>query len=170
MVDIQHLSDFVLYYCIKNQIRVNHLKLQKILYYIQAWHLVYFDKDPLFEDTPEAWVNGPVYRRVYDQFKSRGMYDDFELNEKYKDEVDELFEEVRKKIEIEQKQWDFLSSAVNHFGTMSHERLVFLTHSEKPWNEAREGLDMFEYSERTISHELMFEYYNHLRETKAKES
>ncbi|WP_375339284.1 Panacea domain-containing protein [Planktothricoides raciborskii] len=35
------------------------VKLQKLLYYAQAWALVW-DKKPLFPERIEAWVNGPV--------------------------------------------------------------------------------------------------------------
>ena len=29
---------------------INHLKLQKLLYYIQSWHIVFFDERKLFDD------------------------------------------------------------------------------------------------------------------------
>ena len=40
------------------------LKLQKLLYYCQAWSLVW-DGEPLFEEAIEAWSNGPVVPEVY---------------------------------------------------------------------------------------------------------
>ena len=56
-------------------VSISPLKLQKLLYYIQAWHMVYFDKQSLFDEEPEAWVNGPVYRQIYDEFKDLGIYE-----------------------------------------------------------------------------------------------
>src|SRR5688572_6613441 len=47
---------------------MSHLKLQKILYYIQALHLAYFD-EPIIEDDFQAWLHGPVSRKIYDQIK-----------------------------------------------------------------------------------------------------
>ena len=38
---------------------VSTMKLQKLVFYSQAYSLVTFD-EPLFSDDFEAWVNGPV--------------------------------------------------------------------------------------------------------------
>jgi uncharacterized phage-associated protein len=38
------------------------LKLQKLLYYSQAWHLVWEDT-PLFTARIEAWIDGRLFRR-----------------------------------------------------------------------------------------------------------
>ena len=46
------------------------MKLQKLVYYTQAWSLVWDDK-PLFEEKIEAWANGPVIRELYDAHRSR---------------------------------------------------------------------------------------------------
>jgi len=40
------------------------MKLQKLVYYSQAWHLVW-DEEPLFSDPIEAWANGPIVRSLY---------------------------------------------------------------------------------------------------------
>lgn len=163
-LNITDLSEFVLHYCTVNQIHINHLKLQKVLYYIQAWHLVYFDKHPLFDNVPEAWVNGPVYKEVYNLFKSAGMYNQLVLNDELKDKAEELFKKSKAAIDIEDKQWDFIDSALNHFATKSHEQLVLSTHSEPPWNIGRKGLGPFEYSESEITHDSMYEYYHSVYE------
>ncbi|MDR1079669.1 MAG: DUF4065 domain-containing protein [Deltaproteobacteria bacterium] len=49
---------------------LTHLKLQKMLYFAQGWHLAYFDV-PLFEDPIEAWKYGPVVRSVYRALNGR---------------------------------------------------------------------------------------------------
>ena len=41
------------------------MKLQKIVYYSQAYHLVRYGQ-PLFSERIEAWRNGPVVRDLYD--------------------------------------------------------------------------------------------------------
>lgn len=43
-------------------------KLQKLVYYSQAWSLVW-DKQPLFKEKILAWANGPVIKELYDQHK-----------------------------------------------------------------------------------------------------
>ncbi|MDR1039510.1 MAG: DUF4065 domain-containing protein [Deltaproteobacteria bacterium] len=43
---------------------LTHLKIQKLLYFAQGWHLAYFS-EPLFSDSIEAWKHGPVVKSVY---------------------------------------------------------------------------------------------------------
>ena len=50
---------------------MTNLKLQKMLYYQQGFHLAYFNT-PLFEDEIEAWMYGPVVPSVYDNYSSYG--------------------------------------------------------------------------------------------------
>lgn len=46
-----------------------NLKLQKLLYYLQAWALG-INKERFLNSSFEAWVHGPVCRTLYDRFKS----------------------------------------------------------------------------------------------------
>ncbi len=50
---------------------MSNLKLQKMLYFEQGYHLAYFGT-PLFEDDIEAWMYGPVVPCVYNHYKSNG--------------------------------------------------------------------------------------------------
>ncbi|MBF0356269.1 MAG: DUF4065 domain-containing protein [Alphaproteobacteria bacterium] len=50
---------------------VTDLKLQKLLYYCQGWHLAAFGR-PLFRDTINAWKHGTAVRSVWDRFKCLG--------------------------------------------------------------------------------------------------
>ncbi|WP_024801210.1 Panacea domain-containing protein [Nocardia sp. BMG51109] len=43
---------------------VDAWKLEKLIYFAQAWHLTW-DGRPLFEDKFEAWLDGPVQPTVY---------------------------------------------------------------------------------------------------------
>ncbi len=44
------------------------MKLQKLVYYSKAWHLVWEDK-LLFTEPIEAWANGPVVPELYKLIK-----------------------------------------------------------------------------------------------------
>src|SRR6266498_32696 len=46
------------------------MKLQKLLYYCQAWSLVW-DEKPLFDNMIQAWANGPVVPSVYNYHRGR---------------------------------------------------------------------------------------------------
>ncbi|MBS1771604.1 MAG: DUF4065 domain-containing protein [Bacteroidetes bacterium] len=161
--NILNVANFVLHHLLKSQIQVNHLKLQKLLYYIQAWHMVYFGKELIFDEAPEAWVNGPVYRSVYNQYKNLGAYPHITYTNPEKSE--EHYDNAVKALDLDKEQWDFLEAILLHYGTMSHEKLVLLTHSEKPWNEARKGLAPFEYSDNKIDLEVIYTYYKERAES-----
>src|ERR1044071_4359251 len=47
---------------------ISNLKLQKLLYYAQGWHLA-LRNEPLFHERIEAWVHGPAVPPVYGHFK-----------------------------------------------------------------------------------------------------
>ncbi|WP_157776682.1 Panacea domain-containing protein [Flavobacterium crassostreae] len=157
---LNRMSNFVILYCQNMGVSVNPLKLQKLLYYIQSWHITKFEKDILFETMPEAWVNGPVYRPIYDKYKAN-----FFRNVNFPNTLDE--EELTKQVasslqnlNLSEEKQDLLFSVLNAYGVMSDERLVLMTHSEEPWNEARKGLSPIERSENKISADTIFNYYN----------
>ena len=46
------------------------MKLQKLLYCVQGWHLARFG-EPLFDAPIEAWRDGPVIRSVWESHKGQ---------------------------------------------------------------------------------------------------
>ena len=58
-------------YILEKQGAMTTWKLQKLVYYSQAWSLVW-DDDVLFPEEIEAWANGPVVRELY--HAHRGKY------------------------------------------------------------------------------------------------
>ena len=162
MVDILNMARYTILRLLQNGNSISPLKLQKVLYYLQAWYLVYFDRNLLFDDTPEAWVNGPVYRRVYEVYKGKGLYEQFTFNDVlYNGQTDsDALAELHHTMDLSEQDWNFVEAIYKHYGVMSQDYLVFLTHSQKPWNEARKGLQPFEYSDKNISFNLMYEYYS----------
>jgi uncharacterized phage-associated protein len=44
---------------------ISTMKLQKLCYYCQAWHLAWYGKS-LFPEDFERWDNGPVCRELFD--------------------------------------------------------------------------------------------------------
>ena len=127
---------------------ISPLKLQKLVYYAQAWSLV-FRKQPLFDQDIEAWVHGPVVREVWNE------YQDY----KYRDIPEPTdFGEINfaeDEIEVLEEVW-------SAYGEFSARHLEELTHSEKPWIEARKGLEPASNSTNIISHDRMKNYYGSL--------
>jgi uncharacterized phage-associated protein/Zn-dependent peptidase ImmA (M78 family) len=121
-------------------LRMDNLKLQKLLYYSQAVHLVLHDKTRLFPESIEAWDHGPVVPQVYRKYKK------YEFNTiPYQGEDYVLPQDGIKSI-------DFV---IDTFGSMSGRELINQTHHEWPWRNA--------YSpsrpSRIIPIDTMYEYF-----------
>ena len=67
LFDIKLVARYIALSLLTKQMTVSPLKLQKLLYYAQAWSMVFFGRSKtLFADVPQAWVNGPVYPSIYE--------------------------------------------------------------------------------------------------------
>lgn len=104
---------------------ITNLKLQKLLYYAQGFHLALL-KRPLFSDQIEAWRHGPVCPNVYHEFKQYGSAPIFY-------NTDRDFSEV-----FTNEQMDLLDEIYDVFGQYSAWKLRDMTHEEPTWinNEA----------------------------------
>ena len=58
------VADYFLYKANKEKKPITNKKLQKLVYYAQAWSLVLNNKK-LFSEPIEAWVHGPAVRSLY---------------------------------------------------------------------------------------------------------
>ena len=123
------------------------MKLQKLVYYSQAWSLVW-DEAPLFSEEVEAWANGPVVRSLYAQHQGQ-----FRVHEWNGDPT-----------KLTDIQRETILKVLEFYGPMPAQVLSELTHSEEPWIKARNGLAIGERGSRVISHADMVEYYSSLAE------
>jgi len=121
-------------------------KLQKLVYYSQAWSLVW-DEQPLFKEKILAWANGPVVKELYDLHKGQ-----FYVQELAKGNADRL----------SANQKDTVDHILGAYGDKSAQWLSDLTHRETPWIEARHGLDPGERGEVEMRLAMMDEYYSGL--------
>ena len=133
-------------YIIKKTGPMTAMKLQKLLYYSQAWSLVW-DEKPLFSERIEAWANGPIVADLYPQH--RGM---FQINEWPSGNAAAL----------ESEQTTTVDSVLKFYGDKTGQWLSELTHREEPWKTAREGLSPGERGNNEISLASMAEYYGSL--------
>lgn len=142
----QDVSRYFLYLANQERKPVTNKKLQKLVYYAQAWSLVLNNKK-LFNEPIEAWVHGPAVRSLYVQYKKFGF--------------EPIQEEIRPDtISVSEKTKELLGAIWKIYGKMDAGYLEMLTHSEKPWQEAREGLQGSESSGNEISLETMRSYYS----------
>ncbi|MEI6144330.1 MAG: type II toxin-antitoxin system antitoxin SocA domain-containing protein [Candidatus Berkelbacteria bacterium] len=138
------IADYLIYKASKDGKKLSNKKLQKLLYYSQAWNLV-FNGGPLFYQDIEAWVHGPAVREIYLKYKKFG-YGYIDQN---------VSDDIQNKI----KENDLLDEVMRFYGKFDAEYLEELTHNELPWQKAREGLDIDSLSDNVISIDLMKEYY-----------
>lgn len=132
-------------YIVKKIGPVSAMKLQKLVYYAQAWSLVW-DDAPLFANRIEAWANGPVCRDLYE--KHRGIYQiSTETISPYSHR------------ELSPLQAETVDEVLRAYGAKSAQWLSDQTHSEEPWIKARAGLRDGERGANVISHESMADYY-----------
>ncbi|SFI28549.1 Panacea domain-containing protein [Halpernia frigidisoli] len=139
---------------------VSHKKLQKLLYYVEAWHLVNFKK-PILQEDFQAWVHGPVIPDLYQKLKDFGFNDLAIINEE-EETVDKEIEYIIKKNEIDSNQLDFIYSVLDNYGSLSSFDLELLSHNEKPWIEARGNCAPHERCTNIISKKSMFKFYSEL--------
>ncbi|TSA02153.1 MAG: DUF4065 domain-containing protein [Nitrospiraceae bacterium] len=132
-------------YILKKSGPMTAMKLEKLVYYCQAWSLVW-DEKPLFRERIEAWANGPVVPKLYDKHRGR-----FQISSWDGDPTT-----------LTTKQKETIDGVLGFYGDRSSQWLSDLTHQEAPWRDARAGLSPGERSGREISHAAMAEYYGSL--------
>lgn len=129
---------------------VTAMKLQKLVYYSYAWHLVWEER-PLFPDRIEAWANGPVVPSLYDLH--RGSFT-----------VDPGSFPGGDPGRLTKAERESVQAVIDAYGGKSAHELSELTHSEAPWRATREraGLAVGERGRAPISDADMFEFYDGL--------
>ena len=125
---------------------ISNLKLQKLCYYAQGFHLALFDC-PLFPEAVLAWKHGPVIEELWHKYNKYGSNAipkptdvDFRL---YDDQTKELLDEV-----------------YSVYGQYSAWKLRNMIHEEPPWFNAQEGGNI-------ISPEAMSTYFKTLLDNPA---
>lgn len=122
--------------------------------------MVFYGKENApFEDKPQAWVNGPVYPDVYQAYKGKtaNMCDHLKASDFCECQPEEAMRELAAM--LDGLDFELIESIILLYGSKSQNDLIFLTHSEKPWTEARDGLKPFERSNKELSLDTMYEYY-----------
>lgn len=134
-------------YILKKRGKMTAMKLQKLVYYSQAWSLVW-DEKPLFGDQIQAWANGPVCPRLYDVH--RGLFD--VDSSQVPGDPDSLAATERESVD----------AVLDYYGDKSSQWLSELTHAEDPWHDARESFRPGDRGTAEITNASMMEYYSSL--------
>lgn len=159
-ITVQNVADYFIYkskFDDKNRSTVSPLKLQKLIYYAQAWYSTFNQGKKLFNDEIEAWVHGPVVPTIYHEFKQFG-YNDISKN------ITNIPNSIQRSNEIQ----TVLDVVWNMYGQMDAKALEKLTHSEEPWQKARGKLSPYQLSNAKISVDSMANYYNKYLEKRSE--
>lgn len=153
-VSASDIAKYFIWKAISEGRAITNKKLQKLLYYAQAWSMVY-DKKPLFKEDIEAWIHGPAIKSVYNKYKIFGFSS---INENIKEsEIKDV------------PSRDLLESIWTTYGKYDAQYLEQLTHNEEPWQKARQNLESSDSSNNVISLSDMQNYYGKvLKEVSAK--
>lgn len=158
-----YIADYVIEYCNDNGIEINNLKLQKIMYYLQAKFLVDLN-EPLFDENLQKWKYGPVVPSVYHEYKDNGA------SNITKDSIATIFRnpignerpnafgmfvsEVYSKELILEEDRNNIDSVIKSLGSFTGFELVDKTHNHKIWYKDKDmieqGIQGIEYSRSEI--------------------
>jgi len=122
------------------------MKLQKLVYYSQAWSLSW-DEAPLFDEEIEAWANGPVVPVLFNEHKGQYTLTTWPLGNSKN---------------LSDLQVETVDAVLDYYGDKSSQWLSDLTHNEDPWVEARAGLAPSQRGCNTINHASLAFYYQGL--------
>jgi uncharacterized phage-associated protein len=148
MADVRDVARYIL----RKHAPISAMKLQKLVYYAQGWHLAY-EGEPLFESRIEAWANGPVVRELYNAH--RGL---FQLHANTFGRCDE----GSLTGSLTSDEIETIDAVLDAYGDMDAHQLSNLTHSELPWIEARRGMASGERGNTEIDTATMMEFFDKL--------
>ena len=126
MPTVHDVARYLLWLADRERTGLDHLKLQKLVYYAQAFHLAYRD-EPLFTEPLHAWRYGPVSPDLW----SRYRYTRGHLRPPEHSGEEQLDERSR----------DLVEMVYERFRDLPASDLVRRTHDEWPWQEAMKRAD-----------------------------
>jgi uncharacterized phage-associated protein len=142
MYSVLDVARYIICYCKKQGYSISNLKLQKILYFVQANFLV-TNGIPCFSEAIEAWDFGPVVPEVYHAFKIFGSAD--------------IPGVICRGAETAIRRADrqIINEMVDECAEYSASSLVQITHNQDPWKNAyRKGYN------NIISNSSIQSYFN----------
>jgi uncharacterized phage-associated protein len=145
MVAIEKVAEFIVAFGTRIGSPTTHLKLQKLLYYVEAYHLAIHGR-PFTGARFEAWPHGPVSPKIWSLYR---VYGNSQIQADSYSSLTELADEALSHILMVLERYYLLSSS----------QLESLTHGEAPWRKARAHLSEHEASNRCVRPSDMQQFY-----------
>lgn len=141
MYSVIDVAKYIILYCKQHGYSISNLKLQKLLYFVQAQFLVTLGR-PAFNEEIEAWDFGPVVPEAYQHFKIWGSA-----------EIPGIVANgAAEKIYIEDQR--VMDEILEECASYSASYLVEITHHQSPWIDAYE-----KYCSNIISRNAIKEFF-----------
>jgi len=129
---------------LERQGRTTTMKLEKLVYYCQGWHLARHGAS-LFAEPIEAWREGPVAPDLFKHHRQQREVAAWRRGSSG---------------ELTPAESSTVAWVVSEYGGFTAGELSEMTHHELPWKAARAGLPDSEPSDAKISTEIMRMYYS----------
>jgi len=150
MITANNACDYIVTMLDEAGEELNLLKLQKLLYYSQAWHLAFYSK-PLFGEKFQAWIHGPVCRPIYNRYSAtKSLYSSVSLSD-----ISSPFD--LKSIPVAARR--HIDCVLEAYAKYTGAQLEDMTHSEDPWKQARKGCRPSERCEVELDEKIMGDFY-----------
>lgn len=140
----------IAHYLLRKCGQMSHMKLQKLVYYSQAWHLVWEDA-PIFKERIEAWANGPVVPDLFHHLKGKFLVNSASVKPKISGQ------------QLSKEEKITIDEIIDFYAKHDSQWLSDLTHMEMPWQKARRGVADGKRSSNLITRASMSEYYSSLK-------
>lgn len=105
------------------------MKLQKLMYFAQAWHLRVL-RQPLLDDTFTRWTYGPVIPAIYHEFKAYGSQPVTQMASTLAMDTGGYRVHVPIIPDDDAQSWSLIDAIVDYYGSSTAASLVELSHSE----------------------------------------
>lgn len=150
---------FVINYSNERDYGISNLKLQKVLYFIQAYFLIKKkDHSTCFDEKIEAWDFGPVVPEAYYEYKQYGSGDIPTIKSYIMFNEKDIWNAKRIEFEdtiIADEDKSLIERVVDKFADCSATNLVSLTYRQSPWIDA-----YVPYQNNEITIKAIREYFN----------
>jgi len=149
-MNINDLCDYIILKVTSSDESLSNLKLQKLMYYAQAWYLAFYNK-PLSPSNFQAWIHGPVNREIYNRFAgAKTLYSeigppDIKSDLNFMAFSNEILQHI--------------DHILDSYAKFSGAQLEEMTHREAPWVNARSGYTSAQRCEVEIKNEDMAAFY-----------
>jgi uncharacterized phage-associated protein len=121
---------------------ITHLKLQKLLYFAQAYHLANRNVQ-LFDEDMQAWAHGPVVPSIWHAYKGSAF------------DAIAATNAPRMRPEVV----PFLEAVYQKFGRLGAKQLENISHAHDPWKKTRGNLPAEAACDKPIDKKLIRDFY-----------